>query len=249
MIHESSVLLSGQATMALILHVSAGGVAILSGAAALSVRKGERKHRAFGTAFFVSMLIMSALATYLSVLQQPGTIIGGIFVFYLVATAWATVRRTEGSIGWFEKVALVVVAGCAAGELTLGLVAANSPTGRFLGYPAPLYFVLGSIATLAAGLDLRMILRGGISGAPRIARHLWRMCFALFFATGSFFLGQQKVMPVFMHGSPILIALGIAPLLLMIYWLRRVHSTNVYKNSAVQRQPMRGELQTALPDG
>jgi len=52
---------------------------------------------------------------------------------------------------------------------------------------------------------------------------LWRMCFALFFATGSFFIGQQKVMPAFMHGSPILVAFGIAPLVLMFFWLWRIH--------------------------
>ena len=90
--------------------------------------------------------------------------------------------------------------------------------------------------TLAATGDLRMIVRGGISGTARIARHLWRMCFALFFATGSFFLGQQKVMPAFMHGSPILVVLGIAPLVLMFYWLRRVRSSSGYPTPAVPQQ-------------
>jgi len=46
-------------------------------------------------------------------------------------------------------------------------------------------------------------------------------------ATGSFFLGQ--VMPAFMHGSPVLVALGIAPLPLMIFWLVRVRFTNRFK--------------------
>jgi hypothetical protein len=105
-------------------------------------------------------------------------------------------------VGRFEKVALFVAAGCAASELILGLLAANNPTGRFLGYPAAIYYIFGSIAALAAALDFKMIWRGGISGAPRIARHLWRMCLALFIAASSFFIGQQKVMPTFMHGLP-----------------------------------------------
>jgi uncharacterized membrane protein len=222
------------AMLALILHVGAGCVAILAGAAALSVRKGERLHRRFGTAFFVAMLIMGAFATVLSVLRQPGTIIGSLFVLYLVASGWATVRRPEGTVGRFEKFALLVVAGCAAGELILGMTASNSPNGRFLGYPAALYYVVGSIATLAVVGDLRMILRAGISGAARIARHLWRMCFALFFATGSFFLGQQKVMPAFMHGSAVLVVLGVAPLVLMLFWLLRVRSRSAYAKSNVQ---------------
>jgi len=224
------------ATLFLILHVAAGCVAILAGAAALSVAKGERQHRKFGTAFFVAMLVMGAFATVLSVLRQPGTILGSIFVLYLVTSAWATVKRPEGTLGRFEKAAFLVAAGCTAGELFLGLLAARSPNGRLLGYPFPLYFVLGSIMTLAAIGDLRMIARGGISATARIARHLWRMCFALFFATGSFFLGQQKVMPAFMHGSPILVVLGIAPLVLMFYWLRRVRSSSGYPTPAVPQQ-------------
>jgi len=215
----------------LILHVAAGCAAILAGAAALSVAKGEHLHRKFGTAFFVAMLVMGAFATVLSVLRQPGTILGSIFAMYLVASAWATVKRPEGMLGRFEKFAFLVAAGCAAGELTLGLLASRSPNGRFLGYPFPLYFVLGSIVTLAAIGDLRMIVRGGICGAARIARHLWRMCFALFFATGSFFIGQQKVMPAFMHGSPLLVVLGIGPLLFMIYWLWRVRRTTARRKT------------------
>ena len=213
------------AMLMLIAHVSAGCIAILAGAAALSARKGERLHRRVGTIFFASMLVMGVFATVLSVLRQPGTIAGGIFVCYLVATAWATVRRKEGSIGSFEKMALVVAVACAVAELLLGLQATRSPTGRFLGYPAPLYYVLGFIVSLAAAGDLKLILRGGISGTARIVRHLWRMCFALFFATGSFFLGQQKVMPAFMHGSSVLLVLGIAPLAVMVYWLIRVRAS------------------------
>ena len=94
-----------------------------------------------------------------------------------------------------------------------------------------------------------MILRRGISGAPRIARHVWRMCLALFIASGSFFLGQQKVMPAFIQGSPILVVLGVAPLLFMIFWLCRVFFTSTYKKSAVQQQPMRTEFQAGFSDG
>jgi len=71
-------------------------------------------------------------------------------------------------------------------------------------------------------LDFKVILVGGTSGARRIERHLWRMCAALFFAASFFFIGQQKVMPSYMHGSPILLAPEIAVLGSMIFWLLRV---------------------------
>lgn len=218
--------------LALILHVAAGCIAILAGAGALAVRKGERLHRAFGSAFVAAMLVMCVFATGLSVLRQPGTIIGGIFTFYLVVTARTTVRRAEGRVGRLERIAFIVGAACAAGELTLGLLASRSPTGRFWGYPAALYFSFGTIAALAAMGDLRLLLRGGVAGGARIARHVWRMCLALFMATGSFFLGQQKVMPAFLHGSPVLVVLGIAPLAVMLFWLVRLRSTGVENLSA-----------------
>jgi hypothetical protein len=55
------------------------------------------------------------------------------------------------------------------------------------------------------------------------------MCFGLFFATGSFFLGQQQVFPAFLRGSILLTLLALLPFPLMIYWLIRVRFSNAYK--------------------
>ena len=221
-------------TPVLITHVTAGSLGILSGAAALAVRKGERLHRVFGTVFFVSMLVMSAMGAYLA-LHKPDRLstVTGVLTFYLVATAWMTVKRKERQLGQFEYGALTIVLGCAAADLIFGLQATSSPSGKLDGYPAVAYFIFASIAVLAAGLDLKVILRGGISGAPRIARHLWRMCLALFIAAASFFLGQQKVMPAFMHGSPVLFVPTLAPLVLLIFWQIRVRLTNWFKSEVV----------------
>jgi len=249
MLTGNATSLSGALLFVLILHIGAGCVAILAGGGALAARKGERLHRAFGTAFLAAMLAMCAFATYLSVLRQPGTIVGGILTAYLVASAWATVRRAEGRIGAFERIALVVVIACTAGELTMGWLATRSPNGRFLGYPAPVFYVFGGLAALAAMLDIKMIRRGGIRGAARIARHLWRMCTALFIASASFFLGQQKVMPVSFQGSPILVVLGVAPLALMVFWLCRVLLTRAFENGvdSQQRTSRPGFFQPIVP--
>jgi hypothetical protein len=220
---------------AMIVHVSAGAVGILSGTAALSVAKGERLHRAFGNVFFVSMLTMSALATYLAIVipHHEGNIGGGAFTFYLVATAWATVRRKEGTIGRFEIGAFFVALIASAAAVIYAVAATRNPALQPEGTPLPALYIFASVATLAAALDLKVILRGGISGAPRIARHVWRMCIALFVGTGSFFIGQQKVMPALMHGSPIFFVLGFAPLLVMIFWLLRVRLTGRFRSEAV----------------
>ena len=74
----------------LIIHICAGLVGLLSGAAAMSFRKGSRRHRVAGNVFFVAMLVMGSSAAYL------GNVFGGLFACYLVATAWLTARRREG---------------------------------------------------------------------------------------------------------------------------------------------------------
>ena len=83
-------------------------------------------------------------------------------------------------------------------------------------------FVFTAITAIAAISDIRVVARGGIDGAPRIARHLWRMCTAWFVASGSFFLGQQKVMPAYMHGSPLLFIPALAPLVFLMVWMVKV---------------------------
>jgi hypothetical protein len=72
-------------------------------------------------------------------------------------------------------------------------------------------FFMAGVPLLAAAGDIRMLASGGIAGRQRITRHLWRMCFGLFIATGSFFLGQQQVFPAFLRGSIFLTILAVLP--------------------------------------
>ena len=105
---------------------------------------------------------------------------------------------------------------------TLGVRVMNGQAERQAGVPIGMYFFMGTIPLLAAAGDVRVLARGGISGRPRLVRHLWRMCFGLFIATGSFFLGQQQVFPAALRKQYILAPLAILPLFLLIYWVVRV---------------------------
>lgn len=136
----------------------------------------------------------------------------------MVATGWMTVRRKAGTTGPFEMAAFLFAALAAAAASRLAVLASGSPGGTLGGYGAEGYGFVAGLFGLAAALDLKVILNGGISGSPRIARHLWRMCIGLFIAAGSFFLGQQKVMPQFMQGSPLLVIPPFAVLGLMELW-------------------------------
>lgn len=207
-----------------------GTVGLLSGAAALVFRKGSRLHRAAGNLFFPSMLIMSAIGAYGSLyVPEMISVLVGILTFYLVATAWVTVKRREGQAGLFEFGAAFIGLAVATGGLIYGLEAANSATGLKDGFPAGPHFFFGAVALLAAVLDFRTFFRGGVSGAQRIARHLWRMCFALFIAAASLFLGQPQVFPEGVQNTPILYAPVIVVVVLMVFWLFRVLYTNWYK--------------------
>jgi hypothetical protein len=50
------------------------------------------------------------------------------------------------------------------------------------------------------------------------------MCFALFIASGSFFLGQAQVIPEPLRIMPLLVVPAIAPLLAMVYWVWRIRT-------------------------
>jgi hypothetical protein len=217
-------------TPVLFLHIGSGTLGMLSGFAAVSFRKGSREHGLAGNVFVASMLMLSASGVYLAIMKsQPGNILGGALTFYLVATAWITARRHEEPTSIFDWAALLVVFAIAAVEVTLGLEAAASPIGLKYGYPPGPYFFLGSVAGLATMGDVRMLLRGGISGTQRLARHLWRMCFALFIAAASIFLARQRVFPALLRKSGVLFLLSFLPLILMIYWLVRVRLGSTYK--------------------
>lgn len=207
----------------LVIHVTCGIIGLLSGTLAMSFRKGLRRHATSGNIFFVAMVCMGLAGSCLGYLKhQTNNVFGGLLTIYLVSTAWLTGRSRTRAMGVFDWAGFLFA--FAIGILTV-LRGVQVATGRLVtndNVPAGMDFFLGTVMLMAAVGDLRMIVRGGISGRPRIARHLWRMCFGLFIATGSFFLGQQQVFPVFLRGSIVLVVLAIAPLVLLIYWLIRV---------------------------
>ena len=177
----------------------------------------------------IMAMIGAAASPFLPVPSMPN-VFAGTLTLYLVATGWVAIKREDGHIGRFEKGGLVVALGIVAAGTIFILIATSSPTGRIDNMPPEGFFVFALVAALAAAGDLKMILRGGISGSARIARHLWRMCAALTIASGSFFLGQQKIMPASMRGSPWLFVPVIAPLLLMVFWLIRVRLRPRFKS-------------------
>lgn len=201
------------------LHIAGGIVALMAGTVAAGSRKGSWLHASSGTWFAVSMLVLGVTAAILAQSEKDsGMAIGGIFTCYFVLTAWVTARRRDGGTGIFEMFACASAIGAAALLLWGGLTVVESPTPVGNG---PM-FALAFICLLAGIGDLNVVLRKVMTPAQRLSRHLWRMCFAFFIATGSFFMGQQDVMPQAVRGSPVLFILAFAPFAVMLFWLARL---------------------------
>ena len=221
----------------LIVHILGGSIGILFGYAAVLVAKGEHFHRLFGKIFVAGMTMLAVAAIYLASLltalkpMEQANIGMGFLVLYLISTSWMAVRRPPGTTGAFEKVALAAAVAVSSTFVFWG-VRAEAP-GGYDGYAPAFYFAAGGVAALFAAFDLRSIVRGGVEGSARIARHLVRMCTAWFIACASFFLGQQKVMPAWMHGSKVLLALALLPLGFMLFWLIRVRFGRRFKSSPI----------------
>jgi hypothetical protein len=236
----------------LVAHICAGSLGLLSGTAAICFRKGSPRHALAGKIFVASMLTMAVGAVYLAITRhQPNNIGGGILTFYLIGTAWLTARRRDGETSRFDWVVLLIP--LALGILTWmhGINVVRSGASSQDGVPVGMNFFMGSVMLLAAAGDVRMLVVGGVFGAKRIARHLWRMCFGLFIAAGSFFLGPSNrplrllsTVGLGQHLSPALFStslyliLTVLPLILLIFWLVRVRFTNrytgAYKGKSIQ---------------
>ena len=201
------------------IHIAAGGLALVLGAVALSVKKGGTVHRRGGLLFVYAMLVMGTTAAIL------GNVGGGLMAIYFVVTALTTVRPVSPWTHRINVAALVLVAGLASLDILGGVKAFNSPRGSLNGVPFAMFFFLATIMILAAIGDVRIMRFGGPRGGPRLARHLWRMCFALFIAAGSFFSIRERVAKILpeplttapMRTLPILLIFGA-----MFYWLWRV---------------------------
>lgn len=201
------------------IHVAAGGLALVLGALALFVKKGGTTHRRSGLLFVYASLVMGISAAIL------GNVGGGLMTVYFVVTALTTVRPVSPWTRGLNVAALIVTVGLAVLDILGGVKAFNSPGRSLNGVPFAMLFFIAAVMILAAIGDVRIMRFGIPHGRPRLARHLWRMCFALFISAGSFFSIRERVAKILpepfttapMRMLPILLIFGA-----MFYWLWRV---------------------------
>ena len=208
------------------IHIIAGVVGLVAGAIALSARKGANLHRKGGMIFVYAMTIVAITGTVMGALiSEMAAVIPGMLTFYLALTSLLTVRHPVMNFQWIDLGAMLLGLTVSITSFSYGFTADVQPT--------VLYIIFGAVALLATLGDLQMMARG-IQGAYRIARHLWRMCIALFLAAISLFIGQAQVFPEQLRNSGLLPIPVLLVLFLMFYWLARVLFTKWYRR--VQQQ-------------
>lgn len=203
-----------------VVHAVAGALGLFAGLVALLARKGESLHRRAGTVFFVAMLFAATSAVALAFVQGDMTlVVAGALTAYVIATSWATVKRPERIAGWFEIGACLFAFSGAAAASYYAFRSVQDGTALLGGIP---FYGFSAMAAICASLDVSVILRGGLAGRQRIARHLWRMCLGFFVAVGSFFPGQDQFFPDWLMNTQPVILLFIpafSVIAVMLYWL------------------------------
>jgi uncharacterized membrane protein len=206
-------------------HIGGGAFGILSGAVALAARKGARVHRAAGAVFLAAMFVCYSIAFAVAPFLDEGRItntIAAASALYLLVSGVSTARTREIARsrwhGFGLLIALAIVAVC----LWFQYLGSKTPEGSIDGSPTQALFLFIVAGSVAAAGEAHVLMRGKLPENARIARHLWRMCFSLFIASGSFFLGQMQVMPEWLQGQPILFVLALAPLAMLLFWIIRI---------------------------
>jgi hypothetical protein len=183
---------------------------------------------------------MTVFAGYLAVVR-PGQIINlfiAAFALYLVTTSCMTARRREPAAPRLsDKLALAVSATLCA-PFALVMFQAVSGVRVFktaFAIDGPILIALVSFASviaIAAIGDARVVFGAPLMGAPRIARHLWRMCVGLTLATGSAFTnGFARLLPGPYHVPAIFFFPQFLPLLVLVFWMIRLFFTDWIKRA------------------
>lgn len=208
----------------LFIHIVAGSVGLIAGYTALYASKGATLHRKAGMVFVIAMLTMAFAGFLVAVIRNVAPAVNvpaAALAAYLVVTSLTTLRPPARG-GRPLHLAGMLAAATVGTFMVAFAYQAFANGGTRNGMPAFPFVMFGVVALLGTLGDVRVLRSGDLRGPSRIARHLWRMTFALFIAALSFFIGQAKVMPEPIRIIPLLAVPVLAVFVTMLYWLWRV---------------------------
>lgn len=206
-----------------LVHIFGGSVAVVGGYVALFARKGAPLHRRAGTLFVYAMLVMGFTASVMAMaIGRESQVSAGLIIAYFLITALNTVREPTAMGRRLDVVLMAIAFGLGITGIALSTHALLLGITVVDGAPIAVGLVLRILLLMAALGDLRVLRSGPLRGGKRLYRHLWRMCYAFFIATGSFFLGQADEIPAALRWWPGLFVLAFIPLLAIAYWSWRL---------------------------
>lgn len=138
---------------------------------------------------------------------------------YLLTSGVSAAQRRNFQAGIGEKIGVVIALTITVLGLYFIYLASNSPTGTIDDSPPQafvLFVVAGSLAFIG---DVRILVGKTLSNVQRTIRHLWRMCFSFFIASGSFFFGQSGFFPDWFNASALPLVFGFFPFFVLLIFL------------------------------
>lgn len=206
------------------LHIAAGLIALLTGFTALCAPKAGALHRQSGRWFVLSMIIMGVTGAFIAALHGvESSVAAGILSAYLVITALTTMRRPRDWRVRADHAMTLIALITGTWALYLGVDIARSPHGVKHGIPSFPMFMFAFVAFISVVGDVR-VARRAPRGNARLRRHLWRMCWALWIAAGSFFFGQTRHIPKPVRIPALLAMPPVFVVLAMLFWLWKTRS-------------------------
>jgi hypothetical protein len=179
------------------------------------------------------MIVMSLTGALMGAIKfNRGNMLAGSLTFYFVITGFLAVKRIPRAR---QIETMAMFAGFVLGALAVWAGVWLAQRGRF---EAPPMFLFAAMAITGAIGDARMLRGPELTGKPRIKRHLWRLCFAMWVAAASFFWGPKRRVPEIIYYPALLPIPVLTPIAAMLYWRWRLRG----------KKPVRG-IQTAVPLG
>lgn len=218
---DTNVILKFGAAIILYAHILGGFIGLIAGVVASLSKKGSTMHRGVGRVFFAAMLVCyvigALVAPFLSDGQRPN-FVAAVLALYLLISGVDAARKRPYTVGYRNVIGLFVSLGIAVMGATFVYMGYQSDTGTVDGSPpqAFILFILAGMLALAG--EVRVIIKKSLPNADRIARHLWRMCFSFFIASGSLFFGQAQFFPEWFNTSILPGLLSFFPIFILIFW-------------------------------
>ncbi|BBN82505.1 hypothetical protein PA25_24900 [Pseudoalteromonas sp. A25] len=220
----------------LYVHILFGAIAVIAGYVALFTKKGKARHIQFGNWFVVTMILMAISGVVIAYLMPMIiTVFAGLYTMYLVLTGVGVFKLADKRRSYYNIAMMITSLLIGLSSLVCAYWAAQSETGLYQRVSIEPYIMFGVLPLISAILDIRYMRVQTLTSKMRISRHVWRMCFAMFIAVGSFVGQGLKSAPEAVANFVLVEYADAIILLIMLYWLIKVSGVVTQLKSRLTR--------------